>query len=228
MSDYHVSRNGTKLGVYPEQETRDYFAQGRIGPNDLVWREGMAAWLPAGQVFGPVAAPSFPDAPPQPPASPPFMAAVAPTPRAAAPLVAPPPKLHWALVLLLTVVTMGIFFIVWMFIQSSWVRKIDPRSNATTLLAVYVILVLIGQIVIEASGEGSAGAGAGVLLVLAGSVVSIFGFFSMRRSMLDYFNQTDPAGLKLSGVLTFFFNVLYLQYHMTRIARWKQTGILPL
>ena len=79
MSDYHVSRNGTKLGVYPEQETREYFAQGRIGPSDLVWREGMAAWLPAGQVFGPVAAPAFPDEPPQSPVSPPVVAAAAPT-----------------------------------------------------------------------------------------------------------------------------------------------------
>lgn len=224
MADYHVTRNGTRLGVYPEQETRDYFAQGRIGPNDMVWREGMATWLPAGQVFGPVAAPSFPEAP----APAPFVAAAAPTPRAAAPLLPPPPRLHWALVLALTLVTMGIFFIVWMFIQAAWVRKIDPRSNATTLLAVYVILVLIGQILMEANVEGSAGAALGIVLVLAGSVVSIFGFFSMRRSMLVYFNQTDPAGLKLSGVLTFFFNVLYLQYHMTRIARWKQTGILPL
>jgi hypothetical protein len=37
-----------------------------------------------------------------------------------------PPKLHWALVLLFTVLTLGIFLIVWMFIQSSWAKKIDP------------------------------------------------------------------------------------------------------
>jgi hypothetical protein len=26
--------------------------------------------------------------------------------------------------------------------------------------------------------------------------------------------------------MTFFFNILYLQYHMSRIAKWKQTGVL--
>ena len=44
--------------------------------------------------------------------------------------------------------------------------------------------------------------------------------------MLNYYNSVEPINLRLSGVMTFFFNILYLQYHMTRIARWKQTGIL--
>jgi len=30
----------------------------------------------------------------------------------------------------------------------------------------------------------------------------------------------------LSGVMTFFFSIIYLQYHINRIHRWKNTGIL--
>lgn len=129
-----------------------------------------------------------------------------------------PPRLHWALVLLFTVITFGLFFIVWMFIQSIWVRRIDPKSKATGVLAIYVGLVLVGQVLAESSGVGSEGAVMGLLLVLAGSVVSIFGFFSMRRSMLNYCNQNQPGSLKLSAALTLFLNVFYFQYHMTRIA----------
>jgi hypothetical protein len=108
------------------------------------------------------------------------------------------------------------------------VKRIDPRSNATALLAVYLVLSLIGQGMIEASDEGSGAAAVGLLLVLAGTVVSIFGFFSLRRSMLDYYNTIEPIDLRLSAALTFFLSVFYLQYHMTRILRWKRTGILPL
>jgi hypothetical protein len=44
--------------------------------------------------------------------------------------------------------------------------------------------------------------------------------------MLTYFNTVEPIALRLSGVMTFFFGILYLQYHMTRIADWKRTGVL--
>jgi hypothetical protein len=44
--------------------------------------------------------------------------------------------------------------------------------------------------------------------------------------MERYYNTVEPINLRLSAVMTLFFNVLYFQYHMTRIADWKQTGVL--
>lgn len=228
MTVFHVSRNGKTLGTYPEADARDYYAQGRISPHDLVWREGMPAWVAAGEVFGPAPQSA---APPLPPPAPftdtpaPQAAAPARTPDASVPL---PPRLHWALLLLFTVLTLGIFFIVWMFVQAAWVRKIHPASNAMTLMAIYLVLGVIGQVISGASEKESAEAAAGGMLVLAGTIVSIVGFFSIRRSMVDYYNKVEPIGLKLSAAMTFFFGAFYLQYHMTRIARWKESGILPL
>jgi hypothetical protein len=49
----------------------------------------------------------------------------------------------------------------------------------------------------------------------------------MRRSMEDYYNSAEPVGLQLSGVMTFFFNVIYFQYHLNRIRQFKTTGVLP-
>ena len=225
MTAYHVSRNRKTLGVYPEADARDYYAQGRIGPDDLVWCEGMPTWLAASQVFGPAPHTALPIAPPMPPPMP--VSTSTPTAQAgamrgsqsSAPL---PPKLHWALVLLFTVLTLGIFFIVWIFIQAAWVRKIHPASNAMTLLVVYLVLVLLGQVIAGASEKDSAEAATGSLLVLVGSIVSIVAIFSMRRSMIDYYNKTEPIGLRLSGALTFFLGVFYLQHHMTHIARQQQ------
>ena len=50
--------------------------------------------------------------------------------------------------------------------------------------------------------------------------------FSMRSSIQTYYNTTEPIGLRLSGVMTFFFSIYYFQYHFTRIADWKRTGVL--
>ena len=228
MTDYHVSRNGRTLGVYPEADARDYYAQGRIGPGDLVWREGMSAWMAANQVFGPAPFAAAPLAAPM-PAPPSFT----PVPQTGASLadpsaVPPPPRLHWALVLLFTLLTFGIFYVVWMFVQAAWVRRLDPASNAVTLLVIYVVLVLLGEAIAGASQKDSNEAAVGGLLVLAGSVVSIVAMFSMRRSMVGYFNGVVPIALRLSGALTFFVGVFYLQYHMTRLSRWKASGVLPL
>jgi len=50
--------------------------------------------------------------------------------------------------------------------------------------------------------------------------------FKARSLLLEYYNTVEPINLRLSGVMTFFFNILYFQYHFTRIAEWKRTGML--
>jgi hypothetical protein len=134
-----------------------------------------------------------------------------------------PPKLHWALVLLFTIFTLGIFMLVWIFIQSSWVKKIDPTSNATKLFIAYLVMIFGGQILTGVAGDGIQLL-IGLLLVLASYIVFYIGVYSIRRSMLDHYNSVEPMSLKLSRVMLFFFNCIYLQYHMRRIARWKAGG----
>ncbi|GAB2604071.1 hypothetical protein GCM10027034_41440 [Ramlibacter solisilvae] len=238
MHRYHLSRNGKVLGIYPEDRMKEYFDEGRVGPNDLVWREGLDSWQPAWQVFGgedPQAAAAPPPLPPEPERAPAIQApaeglpALQPAiPSAVQPdtAVPPPPRLHWALVLLLSFVTFGLFFVIWMFVQARWVRRIDPASDAIPLTLVYLALVIAGQWMGAGTAEDSASAATGALLVLAGWIVSFFAFFSMRRSMLDHYNRREPIGLRLSAFMTFVFNVFYFQHHMTRIARWKATGVL--
>ena len=235
-----MSRNGANFGPYAETQLDAMFAQGNIAPNDLVWKEGMPGWLPASEVFDinvwgsqrltppPIPRQSVPPNPaalPSMPAVAVFQPQPSQRPQAGAKDAGPlPPKLHWGLVLLFTVLTLGIFLLVWMFIQSSWVRKIDSTSNATNLLIGYLALMIVGQVLGESSTSSLKGLGG--LLVIGAYVVFYFGVFSMRRSMLTYFNQTEPIQLKLSAVMTFLFSILYLQSHMTRVAKWKLTGNL--
>jgi uncharacterized RDD family membrane protein YckC len=67
---WYVGRNGERSGPFSETELREQAARGRIGPADLVWREGMPAWgaaatipglLPAAPVTNPYAAPATSD-----------------------------------------------------------------------------------------------------------------------------------------------------------------------
>ena len=92
------------------------------------------------------------------------------------------------------------------------------------LLAVYVALVVVGQLIAGASQKDSNEAAAGGMLVLAGMIVNIVASFSIRRSMIDYYNKVGPTALRLSAALTLILGAIYLQYHMTRIAGWKQTA----
>jgi hypothetical protein len=48
----------------------------------------------------------------------------------------------------------------------------------------------------------------------------------MRSDVEEYYNGAEPINLQLSGVMTFFFAIFYLQHHFSRIAQWKKTGIL--
>ena len=156
----------------------------------------------------------------------------APQPTAGGPM---PPSLHWALVLLLSAIV-PFFGLVWLFIELGFVKKIDPNCPATKqyITALVTMILAFGIAMVLALGGGAserpAMAGiAGLVLFLAYIVAIVFAImamFSMRRSIQNYYNTVEPIGLRLSGVMTFFFNMIYFQYHFTRIANWKQTGRL--
>jgi Tfp pilus assembly major pilin PilA len=151
--------------------------------------------------------------------------AAAKSDRAALPT---PPSLHWGLVWLFTVFTLGIFAVIWPFIQANWVHKIDRRSNATLMVGVAAGCRLVGYglyfagLASMARGGGSM-VGLGALLLLAGWVLYLVAYFSMAGSMRDKLT-TRELPLEIGGVTLFFFTMYYLQAQLSWIARWKRTG----
>jgi hypothetical protein len=191
---YTLASGGHQYGPFTIEQLRDHYSQGSVLPADLVWCPGMPTWSPVSEVLGtpPLLDPQTPQTPPPP------RAAVSrseddPYPK--------PPSLHWALVMLFTILTFWIFGIVWMFIHARWVRRIDPTSNALFVLAVGIPV----QIVLGLGGHD-------LVASLVGAVATTWAYFMMRSSVEARF------GIPLSGIMTFFFNMLYLQYHMTAIA----------
>ena len=51
-ADYHYSRDGQSFGPVPVEQLRELAAKGQLSATDLVWKEGMAEWVPAGRFKG--------------------------------------------------------------------------------------------------------------------------------------------------------------------------------
>lgn len=226
---YWIGQNGQKYGPYSEATVRQWIGEGRFGPETLSWCDGMAAWAPLKQVFPDAAAAAPPTfkAPPAPPADF-FSGDPSDTPEQRRSDLPSPPSLHWGVVLLLTIVTFGIFGIVWPFIQSSWVRKIDGRSRATLLLGLAFGCFVVGYALVIAGAmpRGQApggGAPFGVLLMLAYLVLYVVAYFSMAGSLERHFSRSTPT-VRIGGITLFFFNMYYLQGQLRWLARWKESG----
>lgn len=238
---YYIKRDLNEYGPYTLADLQRYVASGNILLTDLARSEGMTNWVPVSQVLGnipvPVPAPATPPAGGMvyagAPAAPAYGgaaygAAVAPAP-AAGPI---PPDLHWALVLLIGFVTCGLFTYVWLFVEAVFIKKIAPQSKGLLFMILAVSGLFVGEFVnifAIAANRGDANPFAALfalVLFLASLVLFIVGIFTMRSDLEKYYTTTENIGLRLSGVMTFFFAVYYFQHHFSRITKWKTTGIL--
>src|SRR6185295_20053202 len=94
------------------------------------------------------------------------------------------------------------------------------------ILGIAVVGALIGGMAAAAVSSGSSSIAAMLpilailfpILYIGGFVCMIMSYFKMRTSIANYYNTVEPIGLKLSPIMTFFFNILYFQYHFQRIA----------
>jgi hypothetical protein len=244
-----IAEHGQKSGPFLEEDVRRWIAEGRFGPDTLAWRKGMPEWVSLSSLFPERAATSPPPpAAPKAAAGAPAVFTAEDRPgstysydeSARAPSAAPseyashddyesetlgrrdlpaPPSLHWGLVFLFSILTFGLFMIVWPFIQANWVRKIDGNSKASMMLGGGLACLFVGEML----SVGSKGSALGGLLILAYVVLWIVAYFSMadsiKRALADY-----SLPVEIGGITLFLFNTLYLQGQLSWIARWKNTG----
>ena len=138
-------------------------------------------------------------------------------------LVPLPPNLHWSIVLVLGLITRQLFNLIWALVQGNWARNLSGDNKPLVLVAMYPAGMVAGILTIVLY-RGMAALGG--IFFLAGAIVYLFGMFSIKAAMEEYYNSTENIGLQLSGVMTFFFSTVYIQYQINSIARWKKTGVL--
>jgi GYF domain 2 len=226
---YYIKRDLNEYGPYTLADLQRYVAQGNIALTDLTRSEGLNDWVPVSQVIGNIPVP----VPVQAPAA--YAGATVYGGQSAygtAPAMATspvPPDFHWALVLLIGVVSCGLFLWAWTVVEAVWIRKIKPQSKGLLFVLLALVCIFLGGFIngfVGAFNHGHAAPPYGSLFTLGGYALDLIGIFTMRSDLEDYYNSTENIGLRLSGVMTFFFAVFYFQYHFSRIAKWKKTGVL--
>ena len=248
--NYQVSRNGQIYGPYTLDDIRRYLASGNILLNDLAKSDEMTEWLPVSQILANSTAvppvtplPVYPDPAPGPAYENVPNASAAPSGAPYTPISAQatatiamaaypdPPALHWALVLLFSCLTCGLFMIVWNLIIATWLRRVQPNANALYFYIAHAVLV---SLIFLSPGNSHHAFMPGVhfrgtgffggALLLVNWVAKLIARFSAQASLEEHFNGPEPIGLVLNPVMTFFFGGLYFQYHLTRIHSIKQAA----
>jgi GYF domain 2 len=215
---YYIYRSGQQSGPFSLADLQNMLATGQLSAQDYARTEDSASWVFVSQLLDTSAIP------PPVPATPAYGApgSLTGAPPVSGSLYPTPPNFHWVFVLLLTLVTCGLFAWVWLFVEASFVKRIDRGSNAILYYAIAVITTLGGGFYAGFThSQGIQG-----LASIAGAVLAITGHYSIKGSLEAHYNREEPIGLRLSGVMVFFFNVLYFQYHFSEIARWKQRGMI--
>ncbi len=208
--NYFIKRDDKEYGPYTLADLQRYVKSGEISPSDLCRSEGMIDLLPVSQIVGNIPAPQ------------PLPTSYGGAEPGMMMPVATPPNLHWGLVLLFGILTCGIFFIIWIFIQAAFVKKIDPKSKAQQILLIYLLVAIglpIGMGITAALTHNQLLITIEPLLRIAGFILFVYASFNMASSLEDYYNSREPMGLHLSGVMVFFFNCVYFQYHFNEITK---------
>jgi hypothetical protein len=204
--NYMISRDGQEYGPYSLGDLQRYVASGEILLTDMTRSEGMTESMPVSQVIGTIAVPA-------PATYAPVAAAMAEFPD--------PPNLHWGLVLLFNVLTCGMFDVAWGIVLGVWMRKVSPQSKAVYYYGAWAVcLVAIFFTSFMAAQEHSQNPLMPVFQIVS-FILALVARYSLRSSLEDHYNSAEPMGLALSGVMTFFFDAIYFQYHINDIIQRK-------
>ena len=130
------------------------------------------------------------------------------------------PALHWAVVLVLSILTLNVFGVVWMIRQAWFARQIDPPNRAVLSVGASLLLQLfmalmsfLDGLTTAKTGQSSGLAGLFHLMQWFSFVCFVSGAFQIRATLMKHY------GIKLNGFLTFFLNTYYFQYHLSKIAK---------
>ena len=229
---YYIQRQLNEYGPYTLADLQRYVAQGSISLTDLTRSEGMTEWTPVSQVIGNIPIPV-------PAQAGQVLTAVygggenvyggsSAGAQAASSFGNTPVPIdfHWALVLLITVFSCGLFGWAWLFVEAAYVRKIRSSSHGLLFSILGFSIWFIGACFNVYNRATDRTPSPNWLISIIAFALVIVALFQMKSDLEDYYNTEEPIHLQLNGVMTFFFGTLYFQHHFSRISQWKKTGML--
>jgi hypothetical protein len=135
-----------------------------------------------------------------------------------------PPGLNWGFLLLLAVLTFGLFGWIWSLVLARWVRKIDARHRAIPLLISALAISVVAVTTLLSTTNGVEQFALVALLQLVALVLFEIAVFELRKSILQHYENLGIP-LSLSSTATVFFNVVYFQFKFNRIHHTQNTPL---
>ena len=125
------------------------------------------------------------------------------------------PRSYWSLVSNLALDAWAIYLCL-------WIRRLEPEAMSIYWCAAYVAM----QVAFNVPGAPvTANSGMSIFAIAMGLICAamwIATIYLIRAELHYHFNQREPVGLYLGGVMTFFFSFLYFQYHLYKIAQLRE------
>jgi len=132
--------------------------------------------------------------------------------------------MHWAIVLVLTVLTFSLFGFFWAFRQALFVKKIDPTNPKSRI----AVLEVAGSLAL-ALFSGFIGAFSAMTAARGGNVTDLSTVLNILHTFQWVFFVVASTlvrnalvaryGIKMNLLLTWVFSIFYVQHHMTQIAK---------
>lgn len=118
-------------------------------------------------------------------------------------------------VLGLTIVTLGLYYIYWLFTRTKIINQVHSDKIPAGVVSTVLGLLLINIIVSFYSGMYPENLDYQLyanLSSIAYSLSNLYWVFSVRNRIHQMSQAEKQGGFWLSGIMTFFFQVLYMQY----------------
>jgi hypothetical protein len=124
-------------------------------------------------------------------------------------------------VLLLDVVTLGIYPLYWLYTRTEILNRTLPSKQIPMGLAVAVVVLFVTNVAASLVHQiyphhfGVAAASSTINLIL--TIVDLVWVFKFRNRLNEFFASPKGDRYWLGVLLTFFFGVLYLQYKLNQL-----------
>ena len=115
------------------------------------------------------------------------------------------------------VVSSEVFLYFWLCVQAAFVQRLKPQQFTLFRTMIAGVLLMAAFLIHDQPRFVAVAA----LFAISGSILLLIDLFRMRRILEDHYNSVEPYGLSLNGVWLFFLGPIYLQYHLLKIAMWK-------
>ena len=141
------------------------------------------------------------------------------------------PKISFVLMLILTFITYGIYYPVWCLRRVEWINSLSSEKKlgyglpmfvliAYSISAFILLLVFFTEDVAFVAFLDMLDS----LITLAGVIVVLVIAFKIRRIFIEHYQENLRLDMNFSGILTFLFTFLYLQFEMNRV---ESASVLP-